>query len=77
MTVLTCGLWGVYVAYRYPKLIDEVERRVGLPESNLSLVCVLLTVFGIAKVYGLGLISLALMQNQLNKVWRTLRETAP
>jgi len=73
LTILTCGLWGVYVAYKYPKLIDDIERKVGLPESNLSLVCLLLSVFGLWKVYGLGLISLALMQNQLNRIWQTLR----
>lgn len=77
LTIVTCGLWGVYVAYKYPKLIDEIERKAGLPESNLSLVCLLLTVFSLWKVYGLGLISLVLMQNQLNRLWRTLRDLPP
>ncbi len=74
LTIMTCGLWGIYAAYRYPTLIDQIERQTGLQESRLSLTCVLLSVFSLWKVYGLGLISLALMQNQLNKIWRTLKD---
>lgn len=77
LTILTCGLWGVYVAYKYPRMIDEAEQKAGLPPSNLSLICLLLAIFSLWKVYGLGLISLVLMQNQLNRLWRTLKETRP
>jgi hypothetical protein len=73
LTFLTCGLWGIYVAYKYPALISELQQKHGLPKSDLSLVCVILAIFGVWKVYGLGLISLALMQNELNKIWRSLK----
>lgn len=72
LTLVTCKVWDVYIAYRYPQLIDDIERRVGLPESHLSTVCVVLALFGLWKVYGLGLINLALLQNELNKIWRHL-----
>jgi hypothetical protein len=72
LTVLTCGLWGIFVAYRYPVLITELQQRRGLRKNDVSLVSVLLALFGIWGVYGLGLVSLALIQNELNKVWRSL-----
>jgi hypothetical protein len=73
LTILTCGLWGVYLAYKYPALIDRIEREAGMAESGLSVACLLLSVFSIWKVYGLGIVSLALMQNELNKIWHTLK----
>ncbi|RMG47151.1 MAG: DUF4234 domain-containing protein [Acidobacteria bacterium] len=75
LTLVTCKVWDVYIAYRYPQLIDDIERRVGLPESHLSTVCVILALFGLWKVYGLGLINLALLQNELNKIWRSLNRS--
>jgi hypothetical protein len=65
--ILTCGLWGVYLSYKYPSLINDLKRRAHLPKSDLPIASVVLSIFG------LGLISLALVQNDLNKVWRALK----
>jgi hypothetical protein len=74
LTLLTCGLWGIYVAYKYPVLIAELQQKRGLPKSDLSLVCILLAIFSLWKVYGFGLIGLVLMQNELNRIWRSQRQ---
>jgi hypothetical protein len=73
LVLLTGGIWGLYLAYKYPKLIDEIQRKAGLRQGNLSIPCLLLAIVGFWTVYGLGLISLALMQNELNKIWRQWR----
>jgi hypothetical protein len=65
--IFTCGLWGIYLSYKYPSLINDLKRRARLPKSDLPIATLVLSIFG------LGLISLALVQNDLNKVWRALR----
>ena len=66
----TCGLWTIYIMYKYPRVLQEVTVEEEMPEVDLSVPCILLTVFG------LHIVSLAILQNELNKHWeahRTLR----
>ena len=72
LTLATCGVWGVYLAYKYPSLINQFKQRLRLPTSELPIICLLLALFS----YGfppLVLVAMALVQNELNKLWRALR----
>jgi len=65
---LTCGIWGIYMTYKYPTLINEMAQRRGLPvNESLPLISVLLGVFG------LSIVSIAMMQAEMNKIWQADR----
>jgi hypothetical protein len=59
----TCGLWGVYAfAYKYPLLLVEMQRRVGLPRNDIAFFTLLLTLaFFPAACF--------MIQTELNKIW--------
>lgn len=63
LSFLTCGIWGVIsFYYRYPKLISEMQQRVGMPANDISTTTLLLGIlFAPAAVY--------IIQSELNKVW--------
>jgi uncharacterized membrane protein YidH (DUF202 family) len=61
--IFTCGLYFIYLAYRYPQLILEMQDRVRLPRNDISLVSIILA------VCGLSIISIFMIQTELNKVW--------
>jgi hypothetical protein len=63
LAVPTCGLWGVYAfAYKYPLLLVEMQRRVGLPRNDIALITLLLTLaFFPAACF--------MIQTELNKIW--------
>lgn len=61
--IFTCGLYFIYLAYRYPQLILEMQDRVRLPRNDISLVSIILA------VCGLSMISIFMIQTELNKVW--------
>ncbi len=64
LTYITCGVWGIYLLYKYPSLIAELKRRAGLPEGDLPVISLILGLLS------LGVISLVLMQSELNHLWR-------
>lgn len=61
--VVTCGLYFIYLAYRYPQLILEMQDKVRLPRNDISMVSIILA------VCGLSVVSLFMIQTELNKVW--------
>lgn len=62
-TILTCGIYGYYWAYKMGERVNEAKAARGLPsDSNLSVIYLLLEIFG------LGIITYALIQNELNKM---------
>lgn len=64
LCLITCNLYTIYWAYKYSKLILEMQMKTGVEyPSDISLPALLLVVFGLFSV------SLLLMQNELNKVW--------
>jgi hypothetical protein len=63
LTFLTCGFWSWYVLYRYPKALQDLIREEGGPATDLVLPCMLFAFFG------LGIVSLLILQGELNKHW--------
>nr|MBA3805270.1 hypothetical protein [Acidobacteriota bacterium] len=57
------GLYFIYLAYRYPQLILEMQDRVRLPRNDISLVSIILA------VCGLSMVSIFMIQTELNKIW--------
>lgn len=67
LSIITCGVYGIYWYYKYGKLAFDMQNRVGVNSpSDLSIVLMLLPIFGLAVV------SLLLLQAELNRVWDTI-----
>ena len=64
LSLLTCGIFAIYYEYKMAKGINEVQERSGLRvNGDLALICLLLAVFG------LGIVSLAIQQSEINKFY--------
>ena len=63
LSFVTCGLYTIYWYYKYGKLQLEMGRRAGMPDTDNSILYLILSVLG------LGVISMAILQDQLNTIW--------
>lgn len=64
-SILTCGIYTWYWMYKRGEILDNFYRANGYPGGNdRSVVYLLLSIFG------LGIVSYGLMQNELNKIAR-------
>lgn len=63
LAFVTCGIWLIYMHFKYPQLILEMQDRTGVPRNDISVISILLAVFG------LGLVAQMMMQTELNKVY--------
>ena len=61
-TLITCGIYGWYWAYQQGSRIDAARTSKGLAPSNQGAIYLILCVLG------LGIISYALMQNEINNL---------
>lgn len=67
LCIITCGLYIIYWCYKYSKLIYNMQLRAGVNMPNdISTVALILPIFG------LGWVSLLLMQSEINRVWEKL-----
>lgn len=57
LTIITCGFYGIYWNYKMGRFLDQAK---GQPNGYSGLVYMVLSIFG------LDIISLALMQSELN-----------
>ena len=62
LSLVTCGIYGLYWAYKQGEKIDEAKTARGIMSSNSGIIYLLLTIFGF------GIIAEALMQNELNSM---------
>jgi Domain of unknown function (DUF4234)/zinc-ribbon domain len=60
---LTCGLYGLYLHYKYSQLMLEMQDRAGRPRNDISMMTLLLAIFGLA------IVSIPIMQSELNQIW--------
>ena len=71
LCIITCGLYEIYWYYKYGRLVFDMEQRVGVSgASDMSLILLLLPIFGF------GIVSLLLLQTELNRVWDTINPTS-
>ena len=61
--LITCGIWSTIAFwYKYPKLIMDMQQRVGLPPNDISTTTLILGIFfAPASIY--------IIQSELNKIW--------
>lgn len=60
LTIVTCGIYGLYWAYKRGEKIDKAHQLNGQAASNGGVLYLILYIFG-------GIIALALIQNEVNK----------
>lgn len=63
LDILTCGAYSLYLSYKYPKLILEMQAKAGVTRNDTSLLSLLLSLFS------LGPIACYFIQADLNKIW--------
>lgn len=59
-TIITCGIYGYYWSYKQGVKIDSLRSAKGQPTGNLSIIYLILS------LVGLDIVSLAMMQNEIN-----------
>lgn len=62
LTLVTCGIWSFIWAYQVGKQVEEAQRQRGLMTSDNSVLYIILTLFG------LGIVTYALVQSDVNKM---------
>jgi hypothetical protein len=63
LSIFTCGLYFIYLLYKYPQLILELQDRTSQPRNDISTISIVLG------IVGLGIVSIFMIQTELNKVW--------
>ena len=67
LSIVTCGIYEFYWFYKYGRLVFDMQQRVGVSAPNdLSLILLILPIFGF------GIVSMLLLQSELNRVWDTV-----
>ncbi len=61
LEIVTCGIYGIYWSYKAGERIDAERTAAGAPYGNLAIVYLLLSIFG------LQIITFALIQSELNR----------
>lgn len=62
LTIVTCGIYGIYWAYKMGKAITIAKQEAGLPATDNSVLYLVLQIFGFA------IVNYALMQNEMNNI---------
>lgn len=62
LSIVTCSIYMYYWAYCQGEKLDQAKTQRGLPATNSGIAYLLLSIFG------LSIVSWALMQNELNKM---------
>lgn len=61
-SLITCGIYTLYWMYKQGEKIDNAKARRGMPGGSSGILYLVLAIFGF------GIISYAIMQNELNKL---------
>lgn len=62
LSLVTCGIYGFYWMFKQGEKLDAAKTAKGMPSSNSGIIYLVLAIFG------LGIISYALMQDSINKL---------
>ena len=61
--IITCGIYGVYNEYKMARGIIEVQQQNKLLVNNVATICLIMTLIG------LGIVSTAIQQSEINKFY--------
>ena len=62
LTLVTCGIYGIYWCYKMGQQLDTAYQNRGVPAPGKGTILLILAIFG------LSIISYALIQDELNKI---------
>ncbi len=62
--LLTCGIYTIICYYRYSKFVVEIQKKKAMEVNDISVLTLILGIF-------FGFVSLALIQNEVNKISTT------
>ncbi len=62
LSFVTCGIYMIFLYYKYPQLMLEMQDRVRMPRNDISTVSLLLGIF-------FPLAAIFIIQTELNKIW--------
>lgn len=62
LTLVTCGIYGFYWAYKQGEKIDFIKTERNIPSNNTGVLYLILQIFG------LGIVAYALMQSEINQL---------
>lgn len=62
LSIVTCGIYSLFWIYKRGEIVDRFNMQRGLPDGNNAIIYLLLSIFGF------GIVSYALLQNELNKI---------
>lgn len=68
LSIITCGIYTIYWDFKTAKKIARLQSRVGLPQSDNSILYVILNLLG------LGLIPSMIEQKDLNDIWHRAQQ---
>ena len=63
LSIITCGIFGVYNEYKMARGIIEVQQQNKLLVNNVATICLIMTLIG------LGIVSMAIQQSEINKFY--------
>jgi|TARA_B100001964_G_scaffold178254_1_gene196560 hypothetical protein len=63
LSIITCGIYGVYNEYKMARGIIEVQQQNKLLVNNVATICLIMTLIG------LGIVSMAIQQSEINKFY--------
>lgn len=66
LSIVTCGIYFIYWSYKLGEKMDKARAYNNVPTGSLGIVFLLLSLFG------LGIVTYALAQNEINKYANTL-----
>lgn len=61
LSIITCGIYGMYWAWSMGEKLDAARADHGVAPGSFP------TIFLVLNIFGFGLVTLALIQNELNK----------
>ena len=63
LSIITCGIYGVYNEYKMARGIIEVQQQNKLLVNDVATICLIMTLIG------LGIVSMAIQQSEINKFY--------
>jgi hypothetical protein len=69
--LVTCGAYAIFVDWRTAKSIAEMQDHLGLHINDRAIMA---TIFNLV---GLRIVSMAILQNELNRVWNAIDDEPP
>ena len=66
LSIITCGIYGVYNEYKMARGIIEVQQQNNLLVNNVATICLIMTLIG------LGIVSMAIQQSEINRFYSSI-----